>query len=88
MACAACAGGKSSDAMAQGMNMGILALLVVVGSVLTGFAAFGVFLARRAARFPLATESNSTAEDGKEVPSDLEPAAEAQLAQPISQPTK
>jgi hypothetical protein len=49
-ACAACFG-KSDDAMARGMNMGILALLVVVSFVLSGFAAFAIFLARRAARF-------------------------------------
>jgi hypothetical protein len=50
LACAVCSG-KSSDAMAQGMNMGILALLVVIVSVLLGLASFFVFLARRAARF-------------------------------------
>jgi hypothetical protein len=50
LACAVCSG-KSSDAMAQGMNMGILALLVVIVSVLLGLASFFVFLARQAARF-------------------------------------
>ena len=88
MACAACAGGKSSDAMAQGMNMGILALLIVVGSVLAGFAAFAVFLARRAARFPLPSGSGASGTVGNEVESDTEADAETQLAQPISQPTK
>ena len=85
VACAACAGGKSGDAMAQGMNMGIFALLIVVGGVLTGFACFAVFLARRAARFPLPTGSSA---DGQEVETDLEPQAEAPLAPPISQPSK
>ena len=50
-ACAVCFG-KSDDAMARGMNMGIFALLLVVLFVLSGIAAFGIFLMRRAARFP------------------------------------
>ena len=49
-ACAACFG-KSDDALARGMNMGIFALLIVVLSVLAGLASFFIFLARRAARF-------------------------------------
>ena len=49
-ACAACFG-KSDDAMAKGMNMGIFALLAVVVFVLSGIGAFAIFLARRAARF-------------------------------------
>jgi len=57
-ACAACFG-KSSDAMAQGMNMGIFALLAVIGSVLIGVASFAIFLARRAARFPVAQISTA-----------------------------
>src|SRR5438093_5961951 len=48
LACAACFG-QSDDSMARGMNMGIFTLLVVIGSVLVGFASFGVFLARRSA---------------------------------------
>jgi len=51
-ACATCFG-KSDDAQARGMNMGIFALLAVIIPVLIGIAIFGVFLARRAARFPL-----------------------------------
>jgi hypothetical protein len=51
-ACAACFG-KSDDAMARGMNMGIFSLLVVILSVLAGITAFAIFLARRAARFPM-----------------------------------
>ena len=58
-ACAACFG-KSNDAMAQGMNVGIFALLVVIGSVLIGVASFAIFLARRAARFPLTQPSAAT----------------------------
>lgn len=76
-ACATCFG-NSDEAMARGMTMGILALLVVVTFVLGGLAAFGIFLARRAARYNL---------DPGSVPS----AAEAQpiaLAPALSQPTK
>jgi len=47
-ACAACYG-QSDSPMAQGMNWGIMSLLVVVGTVLGGVAAFFVYLARRAA---------------------------------------
>jgi len=50
LACAACFG-QSDGPMARGMNMGILSLLLVVLFVLSGIAAFGIFLARRAARF-------------------------------------
>ena len=71
-ACAACFG-KSNDAMAQGMNMGIFALLFVIGSVLVGVASFAIFLARRAARFPVAQPSA---------------APDAELAAPAAQPTK
>ena len=47
-ACAVCFG-KSDAALAQGMNMGIFALLIVVLGVLTALVSFFVFLARRAA---------------------------------------
>lgn len=47
-ACAACYG-QSDSPMAQGMNWGIMSLLVVVGVVLGGVATFFVFLAKRAA---------------------------------------
>ena len=70
-ACAACFG-KSNDAMAQGMNMGIFALLAVIGTVLIGVASFAIFLARRAARF--AAPQPSAASD-------------AELAGPAAQPT-
>ena len=55
-ACAACFG-KSNDAMAQGMNLGIFALLIVIVSVLLGIASFFVFLARRSARVAAAAAS-------------------------------
>jgi hypothetical protein len=50
-ACATCFG-KSDSRLAHGMNMGILSLLVVVVFVLSAFAAFFVFLARRASMTP------------------------------------
>ncbi len=49
--CATCFG-KSDAPMAQGMNMGILSLLVVVGCVLSAVAGFFVFLARKSASLP------------------------------------
>jgi hypothetical protein len=51
-ACTACFGQSDSE-LARGMNFGILTLLLVVVSVLGGFAAFAVFLARREAQFPV-----------------------------------
>ncbi len=51
-ACATCFG-RSDSALARGMNMGIFSLLAVIVSVLSGFACFMVFLARRAARAPV-----------------------------------
>ncbi len=47
-ACAACYG-KSDSKLAEGMNWGIFTLLVVVGGVLAGFAAFFIYLAKRSA---------------------------------------
>jgi hypothetical protein len=49
LACAACFG-RSDSALAEGMNMGILSLLGVIGLVLAGVASFFVFLARRSSR--------------------------------------
>jgi hypothetical protein len=48
-ACATCFGASDSP-MAQGMNLGILSLLGVIGGVLFGVASFFVFLACRANR--------------------------------------
>jgi len=45
-ACSACYG-ESDSPMAQGMNAGIIALLVIVGGVLGGVAAFFIYLVRR-----------------------------------------
>jgi protein-S-isoprenylcysteine O-methyltransferase Ste14 len=49
LACAACFG-KSDSTLAQGMNMGILSLLVVVGCVLSTVAGFFIYLAWRSAK--------------------------------------
>ena len=54
-ACSACYG-ESDSPMAQGMNAGIIALLVIVGGVLGGVAAFFIYLVRRNRRM-----SNRTA---------------------------
>ena len=48
LGCAVCFG-KSDSALAQGMNMGIFSLLIVVVFMWVGFTAFFVYLARRAA---------------------------------------
>src|SRR3954451_11851238 len=47
-ACAACYG-KSDSPMAKGMNWGIASLLVVVATVLSAFATFFVYLAKKSA---------------------------------------
>src|SRR5690349_5802586 len=53
LACAACFG-KSDSAMAQGMNMGVFTLLLVVLAVLMGIASFFFYLIRRARQFEAA----------------------------------
>ena len=50
LACAACYG-QSDAPMAQGMNWGIMSLLVIIGLVLAGVASFFVFLSKRAVAF-------------------------------------
>jgi hypothetical protein len=59
-ACAVC-GGQSDAPMARGMTLGILFLLVVVGGVLGGITAVGVFFARRAAALGDATNPTDSA---------------------------
>jgi hypothetical protein len=49
LACATCFG-ASDDKMAQGMNMGILALLVVVVGVLAGLLTAGIVIVQRTRR--------------------------------------
>ena len=46
LACAACFG-QTDDKMAQGMNAGIMTLLVFITGVLAGVAAFFINLARK-----------------------------------------
>jgi hypothetical protein len=58
-ACAACFG-KSDSPLAEGMNWGIFSLLAVVGCVLSGFAAAGIFLVRKAATVAAAQAQEST----------------------------
>ncbi|MSR43059.1 MAG: hypothetical protein EXS29_05430 [Pedosphaera sp.] len=57
-ACAACFG-KSDSRLADGMNAGIFALLLVVVLVLGGIAAFFIHLARRANQ-PLTADGSQT----------------------------
>ena len=52
-ACTACYGASDSP-LAKGMNMGILFLLGVIGSVLVGITAFFIFVARNSARLAAA----------------------------------
>jgi hypothetical protein len=47
LACPVCFGQNDSP-LAQAMNMGILAMLIVVAGVLAAFAAFFIYLMRRA----------------------------------------
>jgi hypothetical protein len=54
-ACAACFG-KSDSPMAQGLNAGIFTLMGVIGTVLCGFSAFFVYIARKAAHGASAKE--------------------------------
>jgi hypothetical protein len=46
LACPVCFGQNDSP-MAWGVNMGIVAMLVVTGGVLAGFASFFIYLVRR-----------------------------------------
>ena len=66
LACAACYG-KSDSSLAQGMNWGILALLAVVLTVLSGVVAFFVFIARRAATASEATTLSQPAASASKV---------------------
>lgn len=59
-ACATCFG-RSDSALAQGMNMGILSLLCVIGGVLAGVVVFFIGLARRAAASPVPASPPSSA---------------------------
>jgi hypothetical protein len=93
-ACAVCFG-QSDDAMAHGMNMGIFALLLVVLFVLSGIAAFGIFLMRRAARFPSepfpvadTVVQPASVPDQPDMSDVASSPAVAPFLEPISQPSK
>ena len=60
-ACTACYG-QSDSLLAQGMNWGILALLAVVLTVLSGIVAFFVHVARRTASVGAQPESSQPPE--------------------------
>jgi hypothetical protein len=64
VACPVCFG-QSDSPMASAMNLGIFAMLLIVGGVLVGFASFIVHLMRRAR---LAEQRASAAETGAYVP--------------------
>jgi hypothetical protein len=49
-ACAACAGGRTDENLAQGMNAGIFVLLGVIVFVLVGVATVGIYIVRRTSR--------------------------------------
>jgi threonine/homoserine/homoserine lactone efflux protein len=55
LGCASCFG-QSDSPLAQGMNWGILAMLVVVVGMWVAFGSFFVYLARRAAKAPASPE--------------------------------
>ena len=59
-ACAACYG-QSDSPLAEGINWGILTLLIVVTAVLGGFVAMFVYFARRAAAVAAQTEPKPAA---------------------------
>jgi hypothetical protein len=59
LACPVCFGNSDSP-MAIAMNLGILAMLIVVAGVLGGFASFFIYLMRRA-KIAAASESEETA---------------------------
>ena len=66
LACATCFGASDSD-LARGMNWGIASLLVVVVGVLSGFATFFVYIARRSALLAARPENPAPTATAKEV---------------------
>ena len=58
LACATCMG-SPEDPLTQGLNAGILSLLAIVFLVLSGAAAFFIYIARRAAAFDRQQSANS-----------------------------
>lgn len=61
-ACATCYG-ESDSPMAQGMNWGIMTLLVVIGCVLAGIVSFFAYLGWRASRLPSVAIPSPTPEN-------------------------
>jgi heme/copper-type cytochrome/quinol oxidase subunit 2 len=61
-ACAACTGGKTDSAMAQGMNAGIFLLMGVIVSVLIGVASVGFYIVRRTSRLAQLTGNQPVAQ--------------------------
>jgi heme/copper-type cytochrome/quinol oxidase subunit 2 len=61
-ACAACAGVKTDEKLAEGMNAGIFVLLGVVVFVLAGVATCGFYIVRRASRLAQATANEPVAQ--------------------------
>jgi hypothetical protein len=59
-ACAACYGQQSNSPLAEGVNWGILTLLLVVTAVLGGFVAMFAYFARRAAAMAANAESKAS----------------------------
>jgi hypothetical protein len=64
-ACATCFGSSDSK-MAEGMNMGIVTLLAVVGVMLTSLAVSFVVMARRSARLATANAGVDGDEEGRD----------------------
>ena len=61
-ACAVCYGASDSP-LAQGMNMGIAALLGFIGVVLGGITAFFIFIARNSAKLAAAAAQSQIPTD-------------------------
>jgi hypothetical protein len=61
-ACAACAGVKTDEKLAEGMNAGIFVLLGVVVFVLAGVASCGIYIVRRSSRLAQLTANEPVAQ--------------------------
>ena len=69
MACATCYG-QSDSKLAEGMNWGILTLMVVVYGVLMGIAGFFGYIIYRSHRLSLAAEAQESAQESSESSAD------------------
>lgn len=63
-ACVACFG-QSDSPMAQGMNMGIFSLLLVITCVLAGVSGFFVYLIRRSSQLAESNQQLSTLSENR-----------------------